>query len=141
MYKRPLAVQLAQCVTTAVVMYAAIQIAFYIGVEEKSWFQRSWEILAGGGVGVITGAVFFGLVGAIGWVSGPVFGALGLVGLATGGALGGMGLGAVINVIRDPDQYEISFGTVFIVIVLGAVMAAWLARLVGRRLSSSVTGQ
>ncbi|MDV7391968.1 hypothetical protein RZS08_11460, partial [Arthrospira platensis SPKY1] len=138
---RPFIVQLAQCVTTAIIMYAAIQIAFYMGIEEKSWFQRSWEILVGGSVGLITGAVFFGLVGAIGWVSGPLFGALGLIGLATGGAFGGMGLGAVINVIRDPSQYEISFGIVTIVIVLGAMIAAWLARFVGRRLSSSVTRQ
>lgn len=141
MNRRPFAVQIAQGVAISVVMYVAIQLAFYIGVEEKSWFQRSWEILAGGGVGLIAGAVFFCLVGAVGWVSGPLFGAVGLLGLATGGALGGMGLGAVINVIRDPEKYNISFGTVFIIILLGAVIATLLARFVGRRLSSSVTLQ
>lgn len=135
MNRRRFAVQLAQGVAISVVMYAAIQVAFYLGVEEKSWFQRSWEIFAGGGVGLILGAVFFGLVGAVGWVSGPVYGAVGLFGLATGGALGGMGLGAVVNVIRNPDNYNISSGTVLIIVVLGAVIAAWLARFVGRRLS------
>lgn len=93
MNRRPFAVQLAQGVPISVVMYSAIQVAFYMSVEETSWFQRSWEIFPGGGVGLISGAVFFGLVGAVGWVSGPVFGAVGLFGLATGGALGGMGLG------------------------------------------------
>ncbi len=88
MTARPSAVQLAQGVTIAVVMYLALQLAFYLGVEEKSWLQRSWEILAGGGVGLIAGAVFFGLVGAIGWVSGPVFGAVGLLGLAMVAHLG-----------------------------------------------------
>lgn len=135
MNRRRFAVQLAQGVAISVVMYAAIQVAFYLGVEEKSWFQRSWEIFAGGGVGLILGAVFFGLVGAVGWVSGPVYGAVGLFGLATGGTLGGMGLGAVVNVIRNPDNYNISSGTVLIIVVLGAVIAAWLARFVGRRLS------
>lgn len=51
MYQRPFIVQLAQCVTTAIIMYVAIQIAFYMGIEEKSWFHRSWEILVGGSVG------------------------------------------------------------------------------------------
>lgn len=91
MTSRPSVVQLAQGVTIAVVMYVAIQIAFYLGIEEKSWFDRSWEILAGGGLGLIAGALFFSLVGAIGWVSGPLFGAVGLLGLATGGAVGGNG--------------------------------------------------
>lgn len=137
----PSAIRLAQVVTIAVVMYAAIQLAFYLGVDEKSWIQRSWEILAGGGFGLVAGAVVFALVGTIGWVSGPVFGAVGLIGLATGGALGGLGLGAVVNVIRDPDRYNIDFVTVVGVIIVGALASAWLARLVGGRLSTTASRQ
>jgi hypothetical protein len=59
------------------IMYAAIQLAFYLGVEEKSWWQRSWEIVTGGGLGLLAGLSFFLLFGAVGWVSGVAYGALG----------------------------------------------------------------
>ena len=130
----PPAFRIAQAAAIAVVMYGAIQLALYLGVEEKSWLQRSWEFLAGGTVGLVAGLLFFLLVGAIGWVSGPVFGAVGVIGLAAGGALGGLGLGALVNVVRDPDKYNISYLTVFVVVLGGAVIAAWLAGIIGRKL-------
>ena len=114
-----------------VVMYAASQLALYLGVEEKSWWQRSWEIVTGGGLGLLAGLGFFLLFGAVGWVSGVAYGALGLLALATGGALGGLGLGALLNVARHPEQYNISVPIVFITLVTGTAFATWLAKWVG----------
>lgn len=129
------AIRITQGAIIAVVMYTAIQLALYLGVNEKSWLQRSWEILAGGGIGLAAGFVFFFVFGAIGWVSGLAYGAIGLVGLATGGALGGLGLGALVNVIRDPERYDIDYVMVFVVLAIGVLIARWLARIVGRKLS------
>ncbi len=130
-----LSMRVAQGATIAVVMYATVQLALYLGIEEKSWLQRSWELVAGGGIGLLAGVAFFVVFGAIGWVSGLAYGAIGLLGLATGGALGGLGLGALMNVIRDPDKYKIDHFTVVAVLAIGAVIAGWLARIVGRKLS------
>lgn len=127
-------IRIAQGATIAIVMYVAIQLALFLGVEEKSWLQRSWEILMGGGIGLFAGVAFFVVFGAIGWVSGPLFGGVGLIGLAAGGALGGLGLGALVNVIRDPDKYNISYPIVAGVVALGAVVATWLALLVAKKL-------
>jgi len=129
-----IAVHVAQAVTAAVVMFAAIQAALYLGVDERSWFQRWWEITTGGSVGMLAGIACFVVVGAIGWVSGPLYGAIGLLGLATGGALGGLGLGALMTVIRNPEHYNINIPTVTGTLVAGAAFAFWLARVVGRRL-------
>ena len=116
-------------------MYPFIQLAFFLGVEEKSWVERSWTLLTGGGTGLAAGIVFFLLFGAVGWVSGAAYGAIGLLGLATGGALGGLGLGALANLIRNPDHYDISVGTISVTLTLGTALAIWLAQLIGRKLS------
>lgn len=130
------AIRIIQVAIIAAVMYAAIQLAIYLGVEEKSWLQLYWDIIAGGSIGVTAGAVFFVLFGAIGWVSGLAYGAIGLIGMATGGALGGLGLGALVNVIRHPERYDINYVTVFGVLAIGALVARWLVRAVGRKLQS-----
>lgn len=127
-------VRIAQVATITVVMYAVTQLALFLGVDEKSWFQQSWELVTGGSIGLLAGVVFFLVFGAIGWVSGPIYGAIGLLGMAAGGALGGLGLGALVNVIRDPDHYNISYITVVGVLIVGSVIAGWLARIVGRKL-------
>jgi len=72
-------------------LYVALQLALYWGVETKTWWERSWDLVTGGAIGAIAGVMGFFVVGAIGWVSGPMFGAVGLLGLMGGGALGGMG--------------------------------------------------
>lgn len=131
----PRSIRIAQYITFAVVMYAAIQLALYFGVEQKSLFQRSWELLTGGGIGLLAGVAFFVIFGAIGWVSGPIYGAIGLLGLATGGALGGLGLGALVNVIRNPGKFTINYFTVASFLIAGAIASCWLARIVGRKLS------
>ena len=41
------------------IMYAAVQLALYLGVEEKSRWQQSWEIVTGGGLGLLAGLIFF----------------------------------------------------------------------------------
>jgi len=141
MAANPPIVRVAQGVTIAVVMCAANLVAYYLGVEEKSWLQRSWELLTGGGIGLLTGIGFFVLFGAVGLVSGPVYGAIGLLGLAAGGTLGGLGLGALLNVIRDPEKYNISYLTVVAVLVVGAAIAGWLAHIVGRKFPGSAPSQ
>lgn len=129
-------VRLVQFIVFSIVMYATIQLAIFLGFEEKSWWQKSWEILTGGFLGASVGVLFFLVVGAVGWVSGPIFGALGLFGLMMGGALGGMGLGALANIIRNPDDYNIDIPTVLAILLLGIATATWLIAAVGRYLSS-----
>ena len=106
MHSHKYAIRIVQAAVFMVIMYAASQLALNLGVEEKSWWQRSWEIFTGGGLGLLAGLSFFLLFGAVGWVSGVAYGALGLLGLATGGALGGLGLGALLNVARNPEKYN-----------------------------------
>jgi len=130
----PPSARFAQGVTIAVVMYLFIQLALYLGVDEKPWLERSWDIVTGGSIGLLGGVVFFVLFGAIGWVSGAVYGAIGLLGMAAGGAIGGLGLGALVNVIRDPDKYDINYFAVIGILIVGTAIAGWLARIIGRKL-------
>ncbi len=124
-------IRIAQIAVAASVMYATVQLALYFGVEEKTWLQRSWETLTGGGIGLISGFVFFFTFGAIGWVCGPLYGAIGIIGLATGGALGGLGLGALVHVIRNPDDYIVNNLTVIGISILGSAIAVWLVLIIG----------
>lgn len=124
--------RVVQAVTFFIVMYVAVQLAIYWGVDEKTWWQRSWEFLAGGSVGAIIGVVFFFVFGAIGWVSGPVFGALGLFGLMMGGALGGLGLGALLHIARSPSDFSYNAPVIVLVLLLGVAVALGLATLLGR---------
>ena len=134
MHSHKYAIRIVQAAVFMVIMYAASQLALNLGVEEKSWWQRSWEIFTGGGLGLLAGLSFFLLFGAVGWVSGVAYGALGLLGLATGGALGGLGLGALLNVARNPEKYNISISVVFITLAIGCILATWSAKWVGRQL-------
>lgn len=134
-------IRIVQTFTIAVVMYAAIQLALYVGVEEKTIFQRAWELFFGSGIGALAGVAFFLVFGAIGWVSGLAYGAIGLLGLAVGGALGGLGLGALLNVIRNPDKFNIDYVTVGVVLAIGAVIAIWLARIISRRIMEYTSRQ
>jgi len=104
-------------------MYLVIHITIIFGVKEKSWFQKSWEFLLGGGVGAIAGAAFFLLFGTIGWVCGPLYGAIGLVLLVTGGALGGLGLGAIINIIRNPSDFIFYPYKIFFILTIGGLLS------------------
>ena len=80
MERVPPSVRLAQLAAFVGVMYFAIQLAIHLGIEKKTWWQFSWEIITGGTLGAIAGVAFFVLVGAVGLVSGAMFGALGLLG-------------------------------------------------------------
>ena len=107
------------------IMYAGVQLAIYFGVEEKTWFQRSWEFVIGGPIGILTGIGFFLVFGSIGWVCGPsLYGALGLLELSAMGALGGLGVGAIVNIIRNPDAFNYTWSLV--PILLGSIIVAKL---------------
>ncbi len=126
--------QLTQAVIFSVVTYVAVQLAIYWGVDEKSWWQMSWEFVTGGSLGAIAGLAFFVIVGAVGWVSGPIFGSIGLLGLMAGGALGGMGLGALVSIARNPSDFNFSMPTVVATMLVGIVVALALSSLIGRKL-------
>ena len=104
-------------------MYVVLQLSIALGAEEISWWQRSWEFVTGGTLGLLAGVAFFVIFGSIGWVCGPLFGAIGLFGLAFGGALGGLGLGALAHIIRDPSRYNFSWPTIIFVLLIGGILS------------------
>jgi hypothetical protein len=114
-------------------LYLTAYLTLYFGVEEKSVFERFWDLITGGGVGLVAGVAFFVVFGAIGWVSGALFGAIGLFGLAFGGALGGLGLGALVNVVRDPGKYNYHWGVIALIVTAGAALTYWLWYLIERK--------
>lgn len=114
------------------VMYIALYFAFVLGVEEKSWFERTWDFLAGGSIGAIAGLVFFVAFGAIGWVSGALYGSIGLLSLMVGGGLGGLGLGAIANILRDPEKYNFNWPVILAVLLTGFIVAHFISQIVGR---------
>ena len=101
-------------------------IGLLLGGEPKPWWERAWGSVAGGSLGAILGIGFFIFVGAIGWVSGPLFGAVGLLGLAAGGALGGLGLGSIVDMIRNPQDFRIHMLPVVGGLLIG-LLAAYFA--------------
>ena len=119
------------------VMYLAIQIALALGIQEKSWWTRSWEFVVGGSVGAIAGVAFFIIFGAIGWVCGALYGALGVIELALGGALGGLGLGALANIIRNPGRYDFAWPTIVITMLIGGGLAKIASDAMVKRLMST----
>jgi hypothetical protein len=83
-------------VTRAIVFYIffiiTIRIAVDCGIREKSWVEKSWDFLFGGGVGILAGIGFFAYFGGVGLVSGAIYGSLELLGLSTVGGTLGLGL-------------------------------------------------
>ncbi|GAB3477122.1 hypothetical protein [Polaromonas eurypsychrophila] len=124
--------RLLQVAIFSAVMYATIQIALSLGVERKSWLQLSWEFLAGGSFGAMAGMAFFILFGAIGWVCGALYGSIGLWMLMIGGGLGGLGLGALANIIRNPQRYTFHWPTILAVAAVGILLALILSSLAFR---------
>ena len=121
--KKKIALKLIRIAVLMALGYITIQIAVVLGIEKKSWFERSWDLLAGGSFGAIAGLAFFLLFGAIGWVSGAIYGSLGLLSLMLGGALGGLGLGTIVNIVRDPSHYNFNWLTLIFVLVVGGALA------------------
>lgn len=110
-------------VIAAITVYAAV----HLGTSEKSLWQRSWELVAGGTAGALVGIAFFVVFGSIGFVCGPIFGAVGVVGLALGGGLAGLGLTSVVSVFRSPSSYNFDLATIGAVLAVGAATGyvAW----------------
>lgn len=138
---RRLAQLLLKAAVCSAVMYVAIQVALAYGVERKTWLQLSWEFIAGGSVGAIAGVAFFLVFGAVGWVCGALYGSVGLIALMFGGALGGLGLGAVANILRNPQSYEFDWAIIIASLSIGLLLAHVLSslavRLVSRRFPPS----
>lgn len=109
------------------VMYVAIQLAIGWGVDKKSWLQMSWDYLLGGSFGAMAGLAFFLLFGAVGWVCGALYGSLGLLWLMIGGSLGGLGIGALANIVRNPQQYTFHWYIIVPVLLLGIVVAKFVS--------------
>jgi hypothetical protein len=137
----PKSVKLLQTAVSMAVMYVAIQLAIHGGIEAKSWWQLSWEFIAGGSIGAAAAVLFFVVFGAIGWVSGALFGTIGLVGLMAGGALGGLGLGALVHLVRNPPHYNFHWLTIFVTLAVGLVLACVLSSLIGRRFVRTTTAR
>ena len=114
------------------VMCVAVQVAIAWGVDKKSWLQMSWEYLLGGSFGAMAGLAFFLVFGAIGWVCGALYGSLGLLWLMVGGAMGGLGLGALANLLRNPQQYVFHWYIILPVLLLGFMIAKFLSSAVVR---------
>jgi hypothetical protein len=130
--RRP-AVRLIEAAAFMAMMYFVVQLAVAWGIEEKSWWQRYWEFVVGGGFGLVVGAAFFVVFGAIGWVCGPISGAVGLIGLMAGGALGGLGLGALANIMRNPSRYNFNWLIICVTILVGGLVSKGLSSLIGRK--------
>jgi len=113
-------------------MYASLQIGVVWGIEKKSWWLVSWELVAGGSAGALAGLTFFLLFGAIGWVCGPLYGVVGLFWLMVGGGLGGLGVGALANIARNPERYNFHWPILLSVLVVGFFMAKMLSAMAVR---------
>lgn len=129
MYSKVIALKLIRVGVFMALVYFTLLAAGALGIEEKSWFERSWDLLAGGSFGAMAGMVFFLLFGAIGWVSGVVYGSLGLLSLMLGGALGGLGLGTIVNMMRHPDDYNVNYPTFFFILFVGVALAYYLSNM------------
>lgn len=114
------------------ILYFTTLLAFYLGVEEKSFFQKHWDILTGGGLGWVFGIGAFIVVGTVGWVAGPLYGAVGLITMATGGFLGGLGLGSIVHMLRNPSDYNYNLLVLGLVLVSGILLGWFLARFLAR---------
>jgi hypothetical protein len=128
-YSKPIALKFIRFTVFLVLVYFALLAAGALGVEEKSWFERSWDLLAGGSLGAMAGLLFFLLFGAIGWVSGAIYGSLGLLSLLIGGGLGGLGLGTIVNMVRHPDDYNVNLPVFFSILFVGVAFAYFLSKL------------
>ena len=128
-------VRLAQVAAPLVVFIGVSCIGIALGVEEKSLWEKAWGSLTAGSLGAVAGLGFFLLVGAVGWVSGPVFGAIGALGLITGGALGGMGLGNIVDIFRNPGNYKFDVTILLSALAIGVLAALTIFVFLGRKIS------
>ena len=126
--------RLAQVFAPVAVFLGVTYVGILVGVEKKALWERAWGFLAGGSIGAFAGLGFFLVVGAIGLVSGPLFGAIGVFGLIAGGALGGMGLGAIVDIVRNPGDYNYDTTAIASGLAIGVLAALALYVLLGRRI-------
>jgi len=111
------------------IMYAFLQLAIALGIEEKAIHIYAWDLIAGGTTGALMGVLFFLVFGGIGWVSGVIYGSIGLVSLMLGGALGGLGLSSIVHVARNPERYEFNWLVLISVLLVGFLISRYLAQL------------
>ncbi len=121
-----------------VFIYASVSIAAYFGVDEKSFFLKYWDIIAGGGIGWVVGIGTFIVVGTVGWVAGPLYGAVGLFAMATGGLLGGLGLGGVVNMIRNHKDFDFNRPIIILVLAIGFIGGWFLSKFLTAKLYVAV---
>ena len=135
-------------ITKAIIFYGlfviTIKLAVAYGVREKTFLEKSWDVLFGGGLGLVAGIAFFAIFGGVGLVSGGIYGALDLLGLAVFGGTIGLGFGGIVNIIRSPDSYVFDWQTIIVVMILGTLFARasaiGLARLFFGEARISITG-
>lgn len=141
---QPRILKFIQIFAPLAVFLSAVFVAVAIGVERKPWWQDAFGLIGGGTLGALLGWGFFIFVGAVGWVSGPIFGAIGAIGIVVGGALGGMGLGSVVDkivdVALDPGKFDFHTPIVLFVLAAGCIAGVTIYVFVGRRMESLKAG-
>ncbi|MBY6205630.1 hypothetical protein [Halomonas denitrificans] len=114
--------------------YITLLLAVALGIEEKSFWEKNWDIVMGGGLGWLFGIGAFAVVGVTVWFAGPFMGAFGLISMATGGLLGGLGLGSVIHVLRDPSDYNFNVPVISAVAVGGMIVSWFLSNYIDMKI-------
>jgi hypothetical protein len=138
MYSKPVVLKLIRLAVFMAVMYVSLQIAISFGIQSKSGFQMFWELVVGGSFGALSGLAFFLIFGAIGWVCGALYGSIGLLWLMVGGALGGLGMGALANIIRNPQKYNFNWPILIFGLLAGFFLAKVLSEWAVRRASGPI---
>ena len=112
--------------------FICLGLMYVFGVEEKTIFEKSLGFFSGGAIGGLLGLLAFLFIGTIGWVAGALYGAIGVFSLIAGGILGGMGLGSIVDIIRNPDDYNFNLIVIFIGVVVIAILWMLMPKYAGK---------
>ena len=98
-------------------------LAVYFGVREKTFWEKFWDIFAGGGAGAIVSIGAFLVIGTVGWVAGPLYGAFGIFTFFAAGAGIGLGAGGLVHVLMNSSDYVFSWIIIIPILLFGGAIS------------------
>ena len=112
-----------------------LNLALHFGVREKSFLEKFWDILGGGGVGMACGIVVFAVLGGAGLaIGGAAISLGGIVGLSAIGAGLGLGVGGLVHVARNPHTYVFNWWIIIPIVLVTVAISLNISQRIADRL-------
>jgi len=125
--------------TLITIMLAHVWAAAYFGIEEKSWLVQNWNMITGGGIGLVFGIIIALIYGGFGVVTGGLFFGIHALGICILSTLSGLGMGSISHVIMNPSSYYFNWYIIIPIILVGLLLSNKLSTIVWKTMNLKKT--